>query len=99
MRTIAQFIIPVEPRTKKNSNRIVINRRTGKPMVIASKAYEDFEARARFHDYYEANGWKVGKNPMKDWKAAFRYWETHSGTGHMQQDRYKDKDGNNRENP
>lgn len=35
----------------------------------------------RFHDYYEANGWKVGKNPMKDWKAAFRYWETHSGTG------------------
>ena len=25
--------------------------------------------------YYEANGWKVGKNPMKDWKAAVRTWE------------------------
>ena len=29
----------------------------------------------RFVDYYEANGWKVGKNPMKDWKAAIRTWE------------------------
>ena len=29
----------------------------------------------RFCDYYTANGWKVGKNPMKDWKAAVRTWE------------------------
>ena len=29
----------------------------------------------RFVDYYEANGWKVGKNSMKDWKAAVRTWE------------------------
>ncbi len=29
----------------------------------------------RFVDYYAANGWKVGKNPMKDWKAAVRTWE------------------------
>ena len=28
----------------------------------------------QFLDYYEANGWKVGKNPMKDWRAAFRRW-------------------------
>lgn len=28
-----------------------------------------------FIDHYEANGWKVGKNPMKDWKAAVRTWE------------------------
>lgn len=28
-----------------------------------------------FVDYYEANGWRVGKNPMKDWKAAVRTWE------------------------
>lgn len=30
----------------------------------------------RFYDYYEANGWKVGKNPMKDWRAAVRTWES-----------------------
>ncbi len=27
-----------------------------------------------FFNYYESNGWKVGKNPMKDWKAASRNW-------------------------
>lgn len=29
----------------------------------------------RWYDYYVSNGWKVGKNPMKDWKAAIRTWE------------------------
>lgn len=29
----------------------------------------------KFFDYYSSNGWKVGKNPMKDWKAAVRTWE------------------------
>ena len=28
----------------------------------------------RFFDYYTSNGWKVGKNPMKDWRAAARNW-------------------------
>ena len=28
----------------------------------------------RFIDYYTANGWMVGKNKMKDWKAAVRNW-------------------------
>ena len=27
-----------------------------------------------FMDYYESNDWKVGKNKMKDWKAAARNW-------------------------
>ena len=27
-------------------------------------------------NHYEANGWKVGKNPMKDWKASVRTWKT-----------------------
>jgi hypothetical protein len=26
-------------------------------------------------DHYESNGWKVGKNSMKDWRAAVRTWE------------------------
>lgn len=28
----------------------------------------------RFVDHYESNGWMVGKNKMKDWKAAVRNW-------------------------
>ena len=28
----------------------------------------------RFWEYYESIGWKVGRNRMKDWKAAVRSW-------------------------
>lgn len=28
----------------------------------------------KFVDYYTANGWRVGKSPMKDWRAAVRNW-------------------------
>ena len=27
-----------------------------------------------FYDYYESNGWMVGKNHMKDWKATAKNW-------------------------
>ena len=30
----------------------------------------------KFYNYYEANGWMVGKSKMKNWKAAIRTWET-----------------------
>jgi len=29
----------------------------------------------RFFDFYEAKGWRVGNQPMKNWKAAVRTWE------------------------
>ena len=29
----------------------------------------------RFIDFYSSKGWMVGKNKMKDWKAAVRNWE------------------------
>ena len=32
-------------------------------------------------DYYTANGWKVGRNPMKDWQAAVRTWERNGVQG------------------
>ena len=28
-----------------------------------------------FFDHYEANGWTIGKSPMKDWKATLRGWD------------------------
>ena len=37
----------------------------------------------RFIDYYTSNGWLVGKNKMKDWKAAVRTWER-NGFGNKQ---------------
>ncbi len=32
----------------------------------------------KFVAYYTANGWRVGKNPMKNWKAAIVTWEKNS---------------------
>lgn len=29
----------------------------------------------QFFNFYESNGWMVGKNHMKDWRAAVRTWE------------------------
>jgi hypothetical protein len=40
---------------------------------------------ARFVDHYTANGWRVGKAPMKDWQAAVRNWER--GDNHAVQKR------------
>lgn len=37
-----------------------------------------------FIDYYESNGWKVGKNSMKDWKAAIRTWERNRVNQHKE---------------
>lgn len=35
-----------------------------------------------FVDFYASKGWMVGKNPMRDWKAAVRTWERSEGRGH-----------------
>lgn len=53
-------------------------KRFKKPTLEEIKQYCDEKHCAidtqRFYDYYESNGWKVGKNPMKDWKATVRNW-------------------------
>ena len=40
---------------------------------FAEKGESSSEAQ-RFCDYYTSNGWRVGKNPMKDWRAAASGW-------------------------
>ncbi|MCI6844457.1 MAG: DUF6291 domain-containing protein [Coriobacteriaceae bacterium] len=55
------------------------NRRFQKPTLqevsdyAAEMGNPTFDAQ-NFIDYYESNGWKVGRNPMKDWKATVRNW-------------------------
>lgn len=39
--------------------------KVGMPMSEAEK----------FHNYYESNGWRVGKNPMKNWVSAAANWK------------------------
>lgn len=38
-----RFRICGNPKTKKNSSQIIMNQRTGRPMVIPSKAYKQYE--------------------------------------------------------
>ena len=63
----------------KTSEDVIGAKRTSKPTLDEVSAYclergngVDPE---RWYAYYESNGWRVGKNPMKDWKAAVRTWE------------------------
>lgn len=41
-----KFVIPLQPISKKNSQQIFINSRTGKPFIAPSKKYKDYEAAA-----------------------------------------------------
>lgn len=54
-----------------------------KPTALAVTEYAkllSFELNGQaFIDHYEANGWRVGRNPMKDWKATVRTWKNRSG--------------------
>lgn len=65
----------IDENKKENDKR----KRFCKPTIEEVKAYclernNNIDAE-HFIDYYEANGWKVGKNSMKDWKATVRTWE------------------------
>ena len=42
------FLIPGNPVSKKNSQRIATNRKTGKPFILQSKNYNDFETAASY---------------------------------------------------
>lgn len=56
-----------------------VQKRFVKPTIQEVKAYciergNEVEPE-RFIDFYESKGWMVGKNKMKDWRAAVRSWE------------------------
>jgi len=62
-----------ESREDTKRNRFV------KPTAEELTAYAneiDYNLRVQvFLDYYDGNGWMVGKNHMKDWKATVRQWK------------------------
>lgn len=49
-----RFTIPLVPISKKNSQQILLNRKTGKPFIMPSKKYREYE---------EAAGWFLPKIP------------------------------------
>lgn len=49
----------------------------------------------RFVDFYAAKGWKVGNQPMKDWRACVRTWEKRDNE-HKESSQQKQKNAFNR---
>lgn len=45
---------------------------------LSEKGYPYMIEAEKFCNFYESKGWKVGKNPMKNWKAAASGWITRS---------------------
>ncbi len=50
----------------------------------------------RFIDYYSSNGWMVGKNKMKEWKAAVRTWERNQYSSNTEPKNSKPANGGNK---
>lgn len=63
----------VKPKTKAVSARFI------PPSIEDIKIYckeRNNEIQAeQFFDFYESKNWMIGKNKMKNWKAAIRTWE------------------------
>jgi uncharacterized protein YdaU (DUF1376 family) len=79
----------VEPKPQPEGNSSVFSLQSSKKNIYIGKfkkpSLEEITAYCQerknqvnpqqFLDHYESNGWLVGKNKMKDWKAAVRTWE------------------------
>ena len=68
---------PTQPKErKKRSSSAFVKPTFEECMAYAQeKGYQwDVE---RFFNFYESNGWRVGRNPMKNWKAAMSNWNKH----------------------
>ena len=71
--------IKIEKEIDSSASTTTKRKRFEKPTLSEIKAYciergNKVDAQ-HFYDYYESNGWKVGKNSMKNWQAAVRTWE------------------------
>jgi hypothetical protein len=69
-----------KPTPSSSSSTSSSDKRMAKPSIEEISQYgltldPPFTRSEAFHAFYESNGWKIGKNPMKDWKATVRTWQ------------------------
>ena len=79
-------------RLDKVTNNTADKPRFVPPTVEEVKAYcqerkNKVDAEA-FVDFYESKGWLIGKNKMKDWRAAVRTWEKSRENGRKKTDQF-----------
>lgn len=71
--------------TKKSKPKKVFSKPTIEEIINYCRERANKVDPHRWLDHYTSNGWKVGKNSMKDWKASVRTWEkNNNGTSSNQ---------------
>ena len=77
-RTKAMHSIAIHSKALDKEKNILKKEKFKKPNVDEVRTYVSEEHLSvdpeRFCAYYDSVGWRVGKNPMKSWKAACRTW-------------------------
>ena len=72
-------VVPTPNNINNNIKDNISTTRFKKPTVEEVQAYckerNNSVDAEKFISHYDSNGWKIGKSPMKDWKAAVRTWE------------------------
>lgn len=81
--TVSPLSANVPTRIEKNriekKKKKTLGKKFIKPTIEEIRAYcqerKNHVNPNRFYDFYESKDWYVGKNKMKNWKAAIRTWE------------------------
>lgn len=75
MTILLKRIEALEERVKALETKRSPSTKFNPPSLSDIIAYtDDVVLSKRFYCFYESNGWKVGKNSMKSWKAAADQW-------------------------
>ena len=67
----------LKPKKKKPVERFVPPYQSDVMQYCESNGFKTDPA--SFVNFYESKNWMIGKNKMKDWKAAIRTWEKKNG--------------------
>ena len=76
MTILLKRIEALEERVKALETKRSPSTKFNPPSLSDIIAYtDDVVLSKRFYCFYESNGWKVGKNSMKSWRAAADQWK------------------------
>ena len=76
MTILLKRIEALEERVKALEKKRSLSTKFTPPSLSDIIAYtDDVVLSKRFYCFYESNGWKVGKNSMKSWRAACDQWK------------------------
>jgi len=69
-----------EKRREKKESKNTFTKPTLEEIIFYCKERKNNVNPEKWLAHYESNGWLVGKNKMKDWKAAVRTWEDNNSS-------------------